>query len=245
MRRLLRHRSQPIRIQLMSAFGERLEVLVLTHDGAGSALLAGQLETLLRAPAANDGHVSVTYWFHSDHGPRWRRRTLAAPCCDAIHANYATETRAGLAPLMAAGEPGPGRLLIWHGSPGTGRRPPCERSPPSGATGAACITSSTQSVSSVGAPRISRALYSASRTATATDNRSPACSCSGRRRVASHRRHHPRPPVARFGGAIVLPRERSRAGVQSGRREPAKSRSSLATWLRRTPRRTGVRSRGG
>ena len=76
----------------------------------------------LRDPEPDEHQVPVTFWAHGSPGPPLNpRRPLLAPAWEEIRANYPGPTRAGLDTLMAATEPGPGGLLLWHGAPGTGK----------------------------------------------------------------------------------------------------------------------------
>ena len=49
------------------------------------------------------------------------RRRIGAPAWDEIQANYETRTAEAIAELLSAEVPGPGRLVLWHGAPGTGK----------------------------------------------------------------------------------------------------------------------------
>jgi hypothetical protein len=70
-----------------------------------------------------DDHVPITFWSgSSDAPPRATTRRLLAPSWDEIRANYTTRTRDALTCLLCDPQPGRhGRLLLWHGKPGTGK----------------------------------------------------------------------------------------------------------------------------
>jgi hypothetical protein len=70
-------------------------------------------------PAADDIHVE--FWY-ADTCRRSIRRRLDAPLWSDIAGHYAAHTRAKVAELSQMPAPaGGGRLLLWHGPPGTGK----------------------------------------------------------------------------------------------------------------------------
>ncbi len=81
------------------------------------ALLLGVTE-----PAPDE--VPVTFWAAGPMGPRSARRRIQAPAWREVAHNYAAPTHAALDPLIATAVddiPEGGRLLLWHGLPGTGK----------------------------------------------------------------------------------------------------------------------------
>jgi hypothetical protein len=76
-------------------------------------------------PAADDGKVFLTMWAESHHGPRSSGRGIAAPQWAEVRRNYPSTVAAQLDCLMAMAAPPPesisGKLMIWHGPPGTGK----------------------------------------------------------------------------------------------------------------------------
>jgi hypothetical protein len=108
-------------VALLCAWGRQLEVLVLSSTPAAAAELAGELETVLRAPDADDDTLGVSYWTLTPSGPRRSHRRLDVPPWSAIADNYPSAVAAELASLTQATAPGTGRLLLWHGAPGTGK----------------------------------------------------------------------------------------------------------------------------
>jgi hypothetical protein len=86
-------------------------------DRVGAGIIA-----TLRDPEPDEDQVPVTFWARGSSWPPLNpRRPISAPSWDEIRANYAEPTRAKLDELMAASEPGPGGLVLWHGEPGTGK----------------------------------------------------------------------------------------------------------------------------
>lgn len=66
--------------------------------------------------------LDVTFWYHSQHGPRSYDRQLQAPSWKDIEANYPTKTREKLAALQSVElNESSGKLLLWQGEPGTGK----------------------------------------------------------------------------------------------------------------------------
>jgi hypothetical protein len=92
-----------------------LEVAASTREAVDAALT--RLRSALAAPEPEDGDVPFAFWAAS----RVRSREVAAPAWDEIRGNYAAATATGLGALMQVREPDRGRLLLWHGAPGTGK----------------------------------------------------------------------------------------------------------------------------
>jgi len=71
-----------------------------------------------------DTELRVTFWASGPAGPQPSRRVLAAPTWEQIEANYPREGAGrALASLMTAryDENLGGKLILWHGPPGTGK----------------------------------------------------------------------------------------------------------------------------
>lgn len=79
--------------------------------------------TLARAPRiAVDQGVDVRTWCLDTRGPLCTRRPLAAHEWAASKVNYPPPTQSALNRIMAMNaEPERGRLMFWHGAPGTGK----------------------------------------------------------------------------------------------------------------------------
>jgi hypothetical protein len=82
----------------------------------------------LRAGASNaaavpDGSVRMRFWSYRDDSGDMSTRRVETPAWAEVAGNYAAPTAAGLADLMTAdGMTGrAGRLILWHGPPGTGK----------------------------------------------------------------------------------------------------------------------------
>ncbi|HEX3508919.1 MAG TPA: DUF5925 domain-containing protein [Candidatus Dormibacteraeota bacterium] len=101
-------------------------VFVQIH--AGSRQAAGlemarvkELIPLTDDPASDE--ISIGFWYRGGRGPRKEVRRLGAPAWSESARNYPTTTRRLLEPLMAhlGAVLSGGRLILWHGIPGTGK----------------------------------------------------------------------------------------------------------------------------
>ena len=73
-------------------------------------------------PEDDDRVVPITFWANGTVRARVITRTLEVPAWDDVKHNYAAETAAALDELIVARPPlGGGRLVLWHGAPGTGK----------------------------------------------------------------------------------------------------------------------------
>lgn len=114
-------------VLLRRSFGA-INVSVATAEPASARSLAESIAADMRVePKPRDPRVPVAFWSGAGDGflgearPRWRR--LALPSFGEIADNYSAPVRARLAALFthSSGERLPGRLALWHGSPGTGK----------------------------------------------------------------------------------------------------------------------------
>jgi hypothetical protein len=76
-----------------------------------------------RSPEPNlDDAVAVAFWRWSEHGAHETTRALEAPTWAEIRMNYSRDAQARLDELVKVEAPaGGGKLLLWHGEPGTGK----------------------------------------------------------------------------------------------------------------------------
>jgi hypothetical protein len=129
--------GEPVLVRA-SAGGDELEALVRVGDGGLLLLDHGygsteievaaadrdvvtrelaRLRGALATPEAEDSDVPFRFWAAG----KGRHRDVAADRWEALRGNYAAATAAGLEALMRVREPARGRLLLWHGAPGTGK----------------------------------------------------------------------------------------------------------------------------
>jgi hypothetical protein len=69
----------------------------------------------------SDDTVTIGFWHAERNGPRRKPRRIAAPAWSAIRANYPARVANTLDRLCALDAPTTGRMLLLHGSPGTGK----------------------------------------------------------------------------------------------------------------------------
>ena len=76
-----------------------------------------------RAPAVDQPDTTrVRTWFRGRHGPASQSRPISAPEWSSIESNYSTSTRTPLGHLHGLARPrNSGKLVLWHGPPGTGK----------------------------------------------------------------------------------------------------------------------------
>lgn len=91
---------------------------------AGVAAQRDRLAAVLGAVEPPEDEVAVTFWAAGPHGPRSARRRIKAPDWPSIRDNYAIGSGSAMHELVVTSEasiPEGGRLLLWHGVPGTGK----------------------------------------------------------------------------------------------------------------------------
>ena len=101
----------------------RAEVVVTAVDEAlARAVLEAATADAVDRTRRPDDHVTIGFWHTATHGVRYKPRAIEAPAWEAIGGNYpapvaqAVTRLAGLDP-----EKVPGRVLLLHGPPGTGK----------------------------------------------------------------------------------------------------------------------------
>jgi hypothetical protein len=113
---------------LERGYGGAFEVSVAAADASRADQLAESVAAAIRVVrGAREDRVPVAFWSGAGDGllsspeARWRR--LKLPCFADIESNYPPGVRSRLWKLLACstGHALPGRLALWHGSPGTGK----------------------------------------------------------------------------------------------------------------------------
>lgn len=96
-------------------------VAAASGEGADRALQA--VSSALPEVDPSDREVSARFWWWTQHGPTELARMLPSPPWADIQANYMQRTRDRVTALSRweRQPPGGGRLLLWHGDPGTGK----------------------------------------------------------------------------------------------------------------------------
>ncbi|WP_448616253.1 DUF5925 domain-containing protein [Modestobacter sp. URMC 112] len=90
---------------------------------AADALLASVTSAARTAAAEPEGTVRMRFWSSADGDAQLATRGVTAPAWAEVARNYAAGSAAPLAALMAVDDltRRPGRLVLWHGEPGTGK----------------------------------------------------------------------------------------------------------------------------
>lgn len=100
----------------------RADIAVSGADAETLAKAVADVRARCPVAAAEPGAIHIEFWFADTHGPRSVRRDLDAPAWEDIAGHYAAGARAKVAELVALEPPAAGgRLLLWHGPPGTGK----------------------------------------------------------------------------------------------------------------------------
>lgn len=100
------------------------DVTVVGCERAPVESLVAQLAAAARASVAlPDGTVRMRFWSSGASEPKSSARTVTSPSWAEVASNYAPTTGAGVAELVGlSGVDGrAGRLVLWHGRPGTGK----------------------------------------------------------------------------------------------------------------------------
>jgi hypothetical protein len=96
-----------------------VEIAGVDHGGVDRIFEA--LSERLGAAQEREDEVPVTFWALGHNGPKSAQRRVAAPSWSDIAGNYVHDTGVPIAELMTARVPAAGRLVLWHGEPGTGK----------------------------------------------------------------------------------------------------------------------------
>jgi hypothetical protein len=98
----------------------RTEVVALAVSAEAARDLLDLIARRCREPVDND--VRATLWLRGNNGPSRQLRTFQTQAWDDLARNYPEGTAKKITSLRNAGAPdGSGRLLLWHGPPGTGK----------------------------------------------------------------------------------------------------------------------------
>lgn len=98
-----------------------VSVEVAARDRALAEDACRAITSALGVVEQHDDEVPLTFWALGAHGPRSTRRMITAPPWDDVQSNYTASAAAALQGLMVSRSPGGGRLILWHGPPGTGK----------------------------------------------------------------------------------------------------------------------------
>ena len=114
-------------IQLLVCAKFQLVSIFLAGQDAGSVEACLGEHQRLFDPPGDEGAparptVELAFWYWGEKGPEREAKTLNVPTWAEIRDNYSARTAQALAALTRDFKPDPsGRLLLWHGRPGTGK----------------------------------------------------------------------------------------------------------------------------
>lgn len=109
---------------LSLGLGEHLDITVTGETIAVADEALVSIKALVRTPPPKDATVEMNLWYASDQsiGVRREIREIATPPWQRIAPNYPPRVASALSSLAAMSPPaGTGRLVLWHGEPGTGK----------------------------------------------------------------------------------------------------------------------------
>jgi hypothetical protein len=99
-----------------------LHVRVAARDEASCERALQQIRAALPPDFGAGEEIPVSFWWWQGHMPQEMGRRMPAPRWDEIGPNYSDRTLAALEPMFSwQAPPVGGRLILWHGEPGTGK----------------------------------------------------------------------------------------------------------------------------
>jgi hypothetical protein len=102
--------------------GGGLVTVTAVSDELARSVLALAVEGAVAEPEPLDDRVEIGFWHLTAHGPRRRSRPITAAAWAEIRPNYAEPAAKAFDALVALdGQRLPGRILLVHGQPGTGK----------------------------------------------------------------------------------------------------------------------------
>ncbi|MFZ0890507.1 MAG: DUF5925 domain-containing protein [Candidatus Binataceae bacterium] len=111
-------------IVLIKQDGDTVGVTVANNDLEAARRIIEQIDRLLPREAVSEDRVlPIAFWHRGDEGPEPTVRKVEVTRWADIAANYPGKTKTELSALMDGFKPdkNDGRLLLWHGEPGTGK----------------------------------------------------------------------------------------------------------------------------
>ncbi|TDC60143.1 AAA family ATPase [Actinomadura sp. GC306] len=91
-------------------------------DELAESVLAASVKDATEPPKVDESSVDMGFWHMGTHGPVRSERSITADAWDDIRRNYTAPVAAALDEVMGlTGPEVPGRLLLLHGPPGTGK----------------------------------------------------------------------------------------------------------------------------
>lgn len=124
LRLTLERRGVLIQLFACEKFG-RVTLLAAGRDSQSIEACIGDHRVIFESPDCEepDGpNAEIAFWCLSEKGPQRKEKELKVPAWCGIKDNYAMRTSAAIDDLLTGFKPGAGgRLLLWHGKPGTGK----------------------------------------------------------------------------------------------------------------------------
>ncbi len=111
-------------VSIITQTEQRIGVAVAASDIRAARNLMEEVRRAFQPSATPAAHeLPFTFWHSSQFGADATSRAIELVNWDEVAMNYPGETRSGLEPLMRISAPhrNQGRLLLWHGAPGTGK----------------------------------------------------------------------------------------------------------------------------
>lgn len=103
---------------------QRIYAYVATplYDADHAKEIINQIREKIKVFVAEDKGITVTFWSLGPHGPETIKRSLEVHTWDESWFNYSTETRTQIEQLLDRNlNTEDGKLILWHGEPGTGK----------------------------------------------------------------------------------------------------------------------------
>ena len=80
-----------------------------------------EIESRVKPESPREDEIPLTFWASDTHYPAFELRRMQMPTWAELEDNYAPDTAAAMADLCGECKPAGGRLILWHGPPGTGK----------------------------------------------------------------------------------------------------------------------------
>jgi len=113
--------ASPDASMLIEAYDSAFEVQVAARSDREVEHLTSVVDNLAQSPG-DDDRVAIRVWRNGQFGASVTDRRIDADSWEATSRNYSQRSRQALTRLLCGRPPdGQGRLILWHGPPGTGK----------------------------------------------------------------------------------------------------------------------------
>jgi hypothetical protein len=97
-------------------------VVTAVSDELAAEVLESAVTGAREEPEPDDDRVEIGFWYMTGHGPRRQSRLITAPTWPSVRVNYTAAVAQAIDQLAAIDPQNlPGRILLLHGPPGTGK----------------------------------------------------------------------------------------------------------------------------